>query len=86
MTPTHTRHRGKLYRYYVTTSVLKLGPEICPIRRVPATEIEAAVISQVRGMLRTPEVIARTWAVASESGASICEAEVREALIRFDPR
>ena len=29
MTPAHTRKKGKLYRYYVTTSVQKLGPETC---------------------------------------------------------
>ena len=85
MNPTHTSHRGRLYRYYVTNSVIKLGPETCPIRWVPAGEIEAAVIGQIRGMLRTPEVIARIWAAASDSGASVSEAHVREALIQFDP-
>jgi site-specific DNA recombinase len=36
----------------------RLGP---PIRRVPAGEIEAAVIAQMREHLKSPEVIAGTW-------------------------
>ena len=52
MTPAHTRKKGRLYRYYVTTSVQKLGLETCSVRRLPAGEIEAAVIDQVRGLPR----------------------------------
>ena len=62
MTPTHTRRRGKLYhRYYVSMDVIKQGPDACPVRRVPAGEIEAAVIDQVRALIRTPEIVVRTW-------------------------
>jgi hypothetical protein len=85
MTPTHTRRQGKQYRYYVTNSVLKRGPESCPIRRVPAAEIETAVIDQVRGLLRTPEIIIRTWRAARTSDGGVTETDVREALERLDP-
>ncbi len=84
MTPSHTRRKGKLYRYYVTTSVLKLGPQTCPVRRVPAAEIERVVIDQLRGLLRAPEVIVRTWRAAKKD-EDITEAEVREALEQLDP-
>jgi site-specific DNA recombinase len=47
MTPAHTRRNGKLYRYYVSTDVLKRDADSCPIRRVPAGEIESAVIDPV---------------------------------------
>ncbi|MBS3652599.1 hypothetical protein KEU06_28900, partial [Pseudaminobacter sp. 19-2017] len=60
MSPTHTPKGGKLYRYYVTQSVLKLGPDTCPIRRIPAGEIETAVIDQLRAILASPEIIVRT--------------------------
>jgi site-specific DNA recombinase len=43
--PTHTRKDGRLYRYYVSQSVLKFGKGACPIRRVPAGDLEAAVIN-----------------------------------------
>ncbi|MFO7310418.1 MAG: recombinase family protein, partial [Pseudomonadota bacterium] len=55
--PTHTRKGGKLYRYYVSQTVLKHGAGSCPIGRVPAGEIEAAVIDQLRAVLRQPEII-----------------------------
>jgi site-specific DNA recombinase len=84
MTPTHTRKKGKLYRYYVTTSVLKLGPDTCSIRRLPAAEIEEAVVDQVRALLQTPEMIVRTAAAAKELDSAITEEDVRSAIVEFD--
>jgi hypothetical protein len=85
MSPTHTRRQGKQYRYYVSNSVLKRGPEACPVRRVPAAEIETAVIDQIRGLLRAPEIIIRTWRAARTSDGGVTETEVREALEQLDP-
>ena len=85
MTPSHTRRKGKLYRYYVSTDALKRDADSCPIRRVPAGEIETAVIDQLRGLLRAPEIIVRTWRAARQSGEEISEAQVRDALERLDP-
>lgn len=76
MTPTHTRRRGKQYRYYVSMSVLKLGPASCPIGRIPAAEIEAVVIDQLRKLFRAPEVIVQTWLTARASNAAITEMDV----------
>src|SRR5690348_9243338 len=84
MTPSHTRNHGRLYRYYVTTSVLKLGPDTCPIKRVPAAEIEGAVIDQLRIILRSPEMIVKSFIAARTEDSDITESEVREALINFD--
>jgi site-specific DNA recombinase len=84
MSPTHTRKAGRLYRYYTTTSVNRLGPETCPIRRVPAAEIEAVVVDQLRAVLRAPELIVRTFMAARQEDQQITEAEVREALVSLD--
>lgn len=84
MTPAHTRKGGKLYRYYVSTDVLKRDADACSVRRIPAAEIEGAVVDQLRGVLRTPEIIVGTWRAASLMG-DISEAEVRDALERLDP-
>ena len=84
MTPTHTRRRGKLYRYYVSNKVLKHGLNPCPIGRVPAAEIESAVVDQIRALLRTPEIVVRTWRTARQT-SDVTEAEAREALERVDP-
>jgi len=85
MTPTHTRRGDKLYRYYVSQSVLKRGADACPVGRVPAAEIEGAVVDQLRGLLRAPEVIVGTWRSARPEFDGLSEAEVREALEGLDP-
>jgi site-specific DNA recombinase len=85
MTPTHTRKGGRLYRYYIAADLLKHDAPACTVRRVPAAEIESAVIDQVRGLLRAPEMIVRTWRAGRRMIAGLKEAEVREALQRLDP-
>jgi hypothetical protein len=64
--------------------VLKRNPTSCPFRRVPAAEIENAVIAQLRGLLRAPEIVVRTWRAARQTMGEISESEVREALHRLD--
>ena len=84
MTPSHTRKAGKLYRYYVATDAIRQGYAECPVRSVPAAEVEDAVVAQVRHLLRTPEVIARTWA-AAKSELAVPEREVVETITDFAP-
>jgi hypothetical protein len=83
--PTHTRKGGKLYRYYVSQSVLKRGADACAIARVPAAEAETAVIDQLRGLLRAPEIIIGTWRAARPKIGGLREADVRDAVERLDP-
>jgi site-specific DNA recombinase len=83
--PTHTRKRGKLYRYYVSQSILKHGAGSCPIGRVTAGEIETAVIDQVRAVFRQPEIIAGAWDAAKSHCRDITLDEARMALQQFDP-
>lgn len=85
MTPTHTRRNGRLYRYYVSTDVLKRDSASCTLRRVPAAEIENAVIDQLRGLVRDSSIVVRAWRTARKSLPNISEVEVRRALERFDP-
>ena len=83
--PSHSRKRGRLYRYYVSQTVLKHGAGTCPVSRVPAGEIEAAVIEQIRSVLRQPEIVAGTWKEAREHDSAITEADARAALQMLDP-
>jgi DNA invertase Pin-like site-specific DNA recombinase len=83
--PTHTRRGGRLYRYYVSQTVLKHGAGSCPVGRVPAGEIEAAVIDQLRTVFRQPEIVAGTWKAARVHADDITEADAREALLQMDP-
>jgi DNA invertase Pin-like site-specific DNA recombinase len=84
MSPTHTRRGDKLYRYYLSQSVIKGGANRCPMDRVPAAEIEAAVVDQLRAMLRSPEVVVSTWRATRAETDSVSEAQVREALENLD--
>ena len=85
MSPTHTRKGNRLYRYYVSQDVLKRGADACPVGRVPAAEIEGAVIDQLRGIFRQPENIVGTWRAARAAKDDITEDEAREALTELDP-
>ena len=85
MSPTHTRKGNRLYRYYVSQDVLKRGPDACPVGRVPAAEIEAAVIDQLRGVFRQPEIIVGTWRAARAEQDDVTEDEAREALLAARP-
>jgi hypothetical protein len=87
LSPTHCVKKGRQYRYYVAQAVLRnadtAGSDI--VRRVSAAEIEAAVVDQVRALLRQPEVVVGTWLAARAEASDLKEGEVREALARLDP-
>ena len=83
--PTYTNKANRHYRYYVSQSILKHGAGACPIGRVPAGDIEAAVIDQLRAVFRQPEIVVGTWTAAREEDDSITEAEACLALMQLDP-
>ena len=85
LSPTHTRKQGRLYRYYVSQSALKGGMDDAPYRRLPAGEIEALVLDQLRALLRQPEVVVGTWRAARAEAPDLGEDTVRDALARFEP-
>jgi hypothetical protein len=55
------------------------------VGRVPAGEIEAAVVDQLRAVFRQPEIVAGTWKAARMHENDISEAEARAALQQLDP-
>jgi site-specific DNA recombinase len=90
MSPSHTRRRGRLYRYYVCLGASRRGHDTCPVRSIAAGEVEGLVLGQVRRMLASPEVVARTLAeVRREDRAAddavLEEGEVIEALGALEP-
>jgi site-specific DNA recombinase len=84
MSPTHTRRKGRQYRYYISQSVLKTGSPTNAATRVPAGEIEDIVIGQLRQMIGSPEIIVATWTQMRATSLRLTESEVREALVNFD--
>ncbi len=83
--PSHTRKGDKLYRYYVSQTVLKHGAGTCPVGRAPAGEIEAAVIDQLRAVFRQPEIVVATWKAVKAQDGDITEIDARTALQQLDP-
>src|SRR5664279_3244929 len=80
----HPRKNGKLYRYYISTDGIRNGARACPIRRVPAAQIEAVVIAQIKTIVETPEIIVATWRAARKSIKGLTERQVGDELRRFD--
>ena len=87
LSPTHAVKNGRLYRYYVAQRVLKSDAhgDDSIVRRVSAAQIEGAVISQVRALLRQPEIVVGTWLATRREAPDLTEREVRDALHRLDP-
>jgi hypothetical protein len=87
LSPTHRRKNGRLYRYYVAQRVLKGDAARAEtiVRRVSAAEIEAAVVDQVRALLRQPEIVVGTWRPARKDTPDLTEGETQDALHRLDP-
>lgn len=91
MTSTYTRKGGRTYRYYVCTGATKSGYDSSPVKTVAAGDIEQAVLSQVRAICKSPEMIAQTCRVISrlneeqEHDVAVSQWEVVDALKRFDP-
>jgi hypothetical protein len=55
------------------------------VRRLSVAEIEAAVVDQVRALLRQPEIVVGTWRAAQKDALDRTEGETRDALQRLDP-
>ncbi len=58
MYPTYSRKNGRKYHYYVSKSESRFGAPGKSYERLPAPEIEAAVVAQIRTVLTSPESIA----------------------------
>jgi hypothetical protein len=83
MSPTHTRRKGRLYRYYTSQQVLRARETATPSLRVPAGEIEQLVIGQLRRIITSPEVIVATWKQLRRSNPKATENAIRTSLVEF---
>jgi site-specific DNA recombinase len=83
MSPSHTRRRGRIYRYYVTREAIADGYNTCAVTSVPAADVEGAVLDHVQKLLAAPELVARTWAAAKREGDEVTEREVTVLLADF---
>ena len=74
MLPTATKKKtGKRYRYYLPYSDKKLGRGTNPFGIVPAGQIEALVLEQVKSALQAPEMIQAVWDEVQKLDAAASE-------------
>ena len=85
MTPTSTRKGAKLYRYYVSMDVIRnreTGEETAPMR-LAAGMVEDAVVTEVRRILQTPEVVTKVITALNQQDGGVSEADAIAALNEF---
>lgn len=85
LTPWSTRKKnGRIYRYYLPTRENKEHAGASGLPRLPAGELEAAVLEQMRRVLRAPDMVAGVAERAARLGPSLDEAQVTVAMTRLD--
>ncbi len=85
MTPTSTKKGAKLYRYYVSMDVIRnreTGEETAPTR-LAAGMVEDAVVTEVRRILQTPQMVAQVMTALKKERDAVSEADAIAALHEF---
>jgi site-specific DNA recombinase len=86
MRPTHSRKKGKVqYRYYLCINAARAGHDQCQLPSVPAAELERLALSQVQGLLQTPEIIAKALNQVKQNGARRSDRTIIKQLTSIDP-
>ncbi|MBI4563953.1 MAG: recombinase zinc beta ribbon domain-containing protein [Planctomycetes bacterium] len=71
MSPATTKKRcGTNYRYYRCTAVDRGGRDACPVRYVPAAELERCVVDELRKLGKEPALLDETLQEAERSVAA----------------
>jgi hypothetical protein len=86
MTPTSTKKGARLYRYYVSMDVIRnreTGEETAPMR-LAAGMVEDAVVTEVRRILQTPDVVTQVLAAVKRGGGGASEADAIAAMHEFN--
>ena len=73
MYPTYSSKNGRKYRYYVSKSEARFGASGKTYERIPADEVEAAAIAQIKTVLASPEAIASVCRFIQRNGAPLKE-------------
>ena len=85
MAPFQTaKQNGRRYRYYVPQRDIKEHAGASGLPRMPAAELESAVLEQLRGHLRSPDVVRDVLPQAQKYDPTLDEAIVTVAMKRLD--
>ena len=80
MGPTYSRNNDRQYTYYICQKDAKRTVSRCPLKRVPAGDIEQAVVEQLSAVFRTPTRVAKTYFAAREIESAEKERLIRQKL------
>jgi DNA invertase Pin-like site-specific DNA recombinase len=85
LSPWHTtKANGRTYRYYLSTRDMHEGPGTSGLPRLPAGELEDAVVAHLRRVLRAPEMIEAMIPQAVALDPTLDEAQVTVAMTQVD--
>lgn len=85
LSPWHTtKKNGRRYRYYVPQRDAKEHAGASGLPRLPAAELESAVLDQLRAILRAPNLLGEMLPQAIKLDPTLDEAKITVAMIRLD--
>ena len=85
LSPWHTTKRnGRRYRYYIPQRDAKEHAGASGLPRLPAAELESAVLDQLRAILRAPDLLGDILPHAIKFDPTLDEAKMTVAMIRID--
>ena len=86
LTPWHSTKKksGQRYRYYIPQRDAKEGAGASGLPRMPAAELESAVLEQLRCLLRAPNLLEDIVPMAIRADPSLDEAKVTVAMTKLD--
>jgi site-specific DNA recombinase len=80
LTPTFTKKKDKIYRYYVSTHAIKTTYDNCPLKTINAQFLEEIILDQVKRALTNVEWVQHM----QKQGEAIKLSDIRLALKNFD--
>ncbi|MDP2434019.1 MAG: recombinase family protein [Pseudomonadota bacterium] len=85
LSPWHTtKKNGRRYRYYLPQRDAKEHAGASGLPRLPAAELESAVLDQLRAILRAPDLLGDVLPHAIELDPTLDEAQITVAMTRLD--
>jgi site-specific DNA recombinase len=83
-TPRTKKKNGRRYRYYVPQRDAKEHAGASGLPRLPAAELESAVLDQLRAILRAPNLLGDMLPQAIKLDPTLDEAKITVAMTRLD--
>jgi len=81
LTPTYTKKKDKIYRYYVSTHAVKTTYDNCPLKTINAQFLEEIILDQVKRALTNVEWVQRMQVQGNDE---VKLSDMRKALKNFD--